>query len=375
MRICLDYRPALREGTGVGTYVLHLLAALARNYPDDEYTAFSSSWKDRLRAPADSPNVVVSDWPLPVRALDWGWHRWGWPPVERLVGKQDIAHSPSPMLLPARTARQVVTVHDCYFLHHPEDVFGPVRRDYVPLARKAALRADAVLVPSATTAAEVEELLAVPADKIHVTPLGVDPRFHRCERSEPEEGAELRARFDLHGRYLLFVGRREPRKDLGTLLAAVDELAARGVPVQLAIVGPEAPGWQKTWSDASPRARDRCRLLPHLPAGRLAHLYAGAAAAVIPSRWEGFGLTALEAMAAGTPVIAARVGALPEVLSDAPVWVPPGDAHSLAEGSRRILEDPAFAEEHRRRGMAHAGHFRWEKTAELTHSIYRRLLD
>ncbi len=120
LRILLDYRPALRERTGVGEYAHELAAALARQLqPPDRLTLFSSSWKDRLPAePVAGADTV--DLRVPVRILNAAWHRLGWPPVERFAGAIDVAHSLHPLLMPARSARQVVTVHDLDFLDHPE---------------------------------------------------------------------------------------------------------------------------------------------------------------------------------------------------------------------------------------------------------------
>ena len=369
MHIVLDFRPALRQSTGVGTYVHNLTAALSESFPEDSYTVFSASWRDRLNGALPPEGVAVADWKLPVRALDWAWHRWRWPSVEHFVGAVDIAHSPSPMLLPARQARTIVTVHDCYFMRHPEDVFGPVRRDYVPLARRAAAAADAVAVVSETTAAEVEDVLQVDPSKICVTPLGVRREFFAAVATD---SAPL-ARYGIDQPFLLFVGRREKRKDLATLLAAFDELSADLDGLQLVLVGPDAPGWDETWAGASERVRRHTRLVPHQGADELPALYAAAAALVMPSRWEGFGLTGLEAMAAGTPVVASEVGSLPEILGSAALFAPSADAAAMAQQCRRVLEDSALSASMSAIGREHAASFRWSHTARRTHELYHNL--
>jgi len=392
MHVCIDFRPALRHATGVGTYVRNLVRGLRRTHPDVVLTTFSASFRDRL---PEIDGVHRCDWRIPVRLLDWSWHRWDWPPVEWLAGRQDIAHSGSPLLMPASRARQVVTVHDCWFLRHPEDVFGPVRRDYVPLARASAARADAVVVPSRTTGDEVRELLGVPDERIRVTPLGVDPVFldgraaldptdGTADRDPGAGGEDTPPGADgaapvpgraagLESGYLLFVGRREPRKDLGTLLAAVARLQARLPGLRLLLVGPDAPGWTETWKSAPAGVRERTTLLPHQPVEALAELYRRAGALVMCSRWEGFGLPALEAAAVGTPVVATRAGSLPEVLGDAARWAEPGDPEGLAESCHEVLTDDVLAADLRARGRRRSRRFRWERTAELTHGLYEEL--
>lgn len=369
MRIVLDFRPALRQSTGVGTYAHNLTLALAQSFPEDSYTVFTASWRDRVNHSLFPDGVAVADWKIPVQALDWAWHRWQQPSIERFVGTVDIAHSPSPMLLPARRARTIVTVHDCYFMRHPEDVFGPIRRDYVPLARSAAKAADAVAVVSETTAAEAEDLLGISRDKIYVTPLGV-----RSEFFHPHAASHtLLARHGIDRPFLLFVGRREKRKDLGTLFKAFDELSAESDGLQLLLVGPDAPGWNKTWARVSARVRHLTRIAPYQSPETLPALYSAAAAVLMPSRWEGFGLTGLEAMAAGTPVIASEVGSLPEILGSAALFVPPGDSAAMAQQCRRVLHDTALATRLSNEGRERAASFRWSHTAKRTHELYHRL--
>ena len=131
MRILLDYRPALRERTGVGEYVHEIAAAIGRRLgPGAELALFSSSWKDRL-GEAVPPGRRV-DVRVPVRVLNALWHRAGAPAVERFAGPIDLVHAAHPLLIPSRAAR-VVTVHDLDFLDHPERTRGEIRRDYATL--------------------------------------------------------------------------------------------------------------------------------------------------------------------------------------------------------------------------------------------------
>jgi len=339
MHVCIDYRPALREGTGVGTYVRGLLAGL----------------------PLDVK--------VPVRALDWLWHRRQWPPIERWAGHVDIAHSPSPLPLPSRHARTVVTVHDCYFLRHPGDVSGVVRRDYVPLVRQAIRRADAVVAVSETTRAELQELLGLPAERVQVTYNGVEDTF----RPVPDATTLMRSQLGIERPFMLFAGRREPRKDMPTLLAGFAAVADQFPDLDLVLVGPDGPGWADIWSQTAPTVTSRIRLLAHQPTDRLAALYSAAEVLLLPSRWEGFGLTAVEAMACDTPVVAARAGALPEILGDAAEWFDIGDADGLATACSRLLQDSARRADFVRLGRARAAMYTWDRTATLTYDLYKRL--
>ena len=168
MHLLVDYRPALTRRTGVGEYAHELAAALARTgRPDDRLTLFTSSWRDRPDpALRQWPGVEVVDCRVPVRLLNWAWHRRQWPPIEWLAGPVDVAVSMHPLLLPARDALQVVTVYDLDFLRHPERTTAEIRRDYPALVRDHARRAALVVVISVDTARAVQSELLVPADRI-----------------------------------------------------------------------------------------------------------------------------------------------------------------------------------------------------------------
>ena len=122
---------------------------------------------------AELPDVRIVDRRVPVGALNLAWHRLRWPPIEALAGGEyDIAHSPHPLLLPSRSAAQVVTIHDLHFLSHPERTSAEIRRDYPALVRAHARRADRIIVVSRFVAGEVQRLLDMPADRISVCPNG-----------------------------------------------------------------------------------------------------------------------------------------------------------------------------------------------------------
>jgi len=157
VRVLIDYRPALRERSGVGEYTHELARALLALYPRSadgdslELTLFSSSWKDRLSPAPELAGAARIDRRVPVSVLNLAWHRLGWPPIEVVAGGRfDVAHSSHPLLMPSQDAAQIVTIHDLDFLAHPERTGAEIRRDYPHLVGKHARRADAVIVSSAT---------------------------------------------------------------------------------------------------------------------------------------------------------------------------------------------------------------------------------
>lgn len=366
MRVLIDYRPALRERSGVGEYTHQLVRALlaARTGPDRaplDVTIFSSSAKDRLAVDPDLAGAHRVDRQVPVRLLNLAWHRLGWPPVETLAGGTfDIAHSLHPLLMPARHAAQVVTIHDLNFLLHPERTRGEVRRDYPALARTHAHRAAQVVVVSEFTRREVQRLLDVPAEHISVCSPGA-PAWH--PRPAPARDG-----------YVLFFGTLEPRKNLGTLLDAYEILLGRRADVPELRIAGKATDQSAEWLARMSRAPLN-RVVRHLgyiaPEARR-DLYAGARLLVQPSFEEGFGLPVLEAMTVGVPVVAANAGALPEVGGDAVHLVPPTDTHGLADAVEHLLDDEEAVGTAVARGFARAATYSWRRTAETTIEAYAR---
>jgi glycosyltransferase involved in cell wall biosynthesis len=360
VRILLDYRPALRQRTGVGEYVHGLATALSAMLPPaDSLTLFSSSWKDRL--PADAvPGARIHDSRVPVRLLNLAWHRLEWPPVERLAGPIDIAHSMHPLMMPSASAR-IVTVHDLYFLDRPEDTKREIRRDYPGLVKAHVHRADAVIVNSDYTKGQVIERLGVPADRLTVCNPGA-PAWER--RPEPAVPGPI-----------VFIGTIEPRKNVPGLLRAFTQLV-EGKPdtPELVIAGRmTADGLRGAGVDVA-SVIDRVRIMGYVDDAARQDLYRQASMLVLPSFDEGFGITAVEAMTVGVPVIVASRGALPEVTGEAGVLVDPEDPESIAAAMRRVLEDAALRRQMADDGARRAAQFSWRASAERLYETYRAVL-
>jgi glycosyltransferase involved in cell wall biosynthesis len=218
-------------------------------------------------------------------------------------------------------------------------------------------RADRVLAVSEQTKRDLIERYRVAEGKVVVTPNGVDEAF------TPEGPAR-------DGRpYLLFVGALQPRKDP---LAAIEALSLTDADLGLVIVGPDkGTEAEARRAVASLGLNGRVEFAGHVEKSALAALYRGAEALVFPSRYEGFGLPVLEAMASGTPVVATSAGAIPEVAGDAAVLIAPGDPVALAGGIERALAD---RDRLARAGLERARLYSWTETARRTLAVYRELL-
>ena len=360
VRILIDYRPALRHRTGVGLWMARLVEALARQdsgtRPD--LTIFSSSWKDRLTT-AVPAGVRAVDRRIPVRCLNWLWHRHQWPPVEALTrGAFDVVHSPTPLLIPTRGAAQVVTIHDLDFLEHPERSVREARRDYGRLARAHARQADVVVVPSQYTADRVRSTFNLSSERVVVCPNGSPGWPRRPAAITPK--------------HLLFVGTVSARKNVVRLLEAYARVRrAHPDAPPLVLAGHVSP------DDAAVLARlelaplaGHVRHEGYVNDERLRTLYEQAVGLILPSLDEGFGIPALEAMEMGVPVLAARRGALPEVLGDAGLLVDPLDVDALAGGIGRVITDTALRRRLEQAGPIQARRFSWDSSAARLREAY-----
>ncbi len=365
LRVALDATPLLGQQTGIGRYTAELLRELAALSGDERLAgvlAMAFTWRGHDQLAGRVPSGVT---PVgrraPARLLQATWERTGLPTLPMLGVRADVIHGTNFVLPPTgRQAAGVVTIHDLSYLRFPETVSAASAR-YRELVPRSLRRAALVIADTRALADEIAAEYRLDADRIRAIPLGVDPAWF-------DEPAALPADLGLPDRYLLFVGTLEPRKDLGTLLAAFRELRRHdpGTP-PLVLAGPS--GWGPAL-DTAGLTRDDVRLLGYLDGAALRSVVAHAAALCFPSIYEGFGLPPLEALAAGTPVVASDLPALREVLGgagDAVRFFSPRDAPALAHAISQVLAtsyDPAA-------GVAHARRFTWRRTASLTAMAYR----
>jgi glycosyltransferase involved in cell wall biosynthesis len=276
---------------------------------------------------ANHPRVRVVRARVPARAATWVWSRATWPPAELFCGSVDVFWGPNFLLPPLVKAAGVMTVHDLAFVRMPEACSEHVR-SYAATVPKMLERSNRIMVPSRVVAEELSAWLPGEADRVRVVPWAVRRIFR-------EQGGELvlprRDALGIRNPYALFVGNLEVRKNVELLLQAFELVRAVHPSAQLVLVGGPGFGWEGI------RARresilqsDAVRVVGYLPDPEVAALVRGARVFVYPSRYEGFGIPPLEAMAAGTPVVASKAGALPESLGDHARWVHPDDLDGLA---------------------------------------------
>jgi glycosyltransferase involved in cell wall biosynthesis len=359
VRLALDATPLLGQRSGVGRYVTGLLHGLAEEAPElrPRLTLFSV----RGELPADLPPTARrAPGRFPARLLRPLWAHTPLPPVEILTGCVDVFHGTNFVLPPAARAGGVVTIHDLAFLRYPETVTGDVAH-YRTLVPRALRRAAAVVTVSEAVAEEVRAEYPGICPPVVVAPNGVEPAW---ARAEPASDEDLR-RLGLPERFLLFVGNLEPRKNLGVLLRAhsAARRADSAVP-RLVLVGPS--GWGDRWQGGAPNPDDVVQA-GYLGADDLRRVVARADGVCMPSRYEGFGLPVLEALAVGRPVLASDIPAHREVAQGHATLLPPDDVEAWA-GALSAVERAASTPAGRR---AHAAGFTWRKSAARHLEAYR----
>jgi glycosyltransferase involved in cell wall biosynthesis len=267
----------------------------------------------------------------------------------------------------------VVTIYDLSFYHYPE-AFRPWNRWYLSLfTALTARRARRVIAISESTKRDVVKILGVSPDRVDVAYCGVDDLFRPLPAAEVAQFQRQRA---LPDRFILFLGTLEPRKNVHKLIRAYGRwrLAEPDVP-KLVVAGGKGWYYDQIFAEVERLGLTGEVIFPGYVAQQELPLWYNAADLfVYPSRYEGFGLPVLEAMACGTPVVTTNVASLPEVAGDAALLVSPDDESQLLEAMRRALSDVSLRQEIVTKGLAHAADFTWARTALQTLDTYDRVL-
>ena len=356
--LAVDGSGLARPWAGVGVYTMEILRALAAERPGSRFTVYTTA-----EPPADEPALAF--------------HR---PPAARLIGRHVLwparlrrlrAHlyfGPAG-LLPLRGVGlpAVLTAHDMAIYRHPEWFPGGQTLSTRLVVPRSMQRADAIVAVSASTARDVSELFGVEDGRLEVVPEGVSGRF---QPMPAERLDDVRRRLGLPGRYILFVGTIEPRKNLPTLLDGWSRMRGRP-PVVVAGTW----GWRcEDVRERLERLAPEVRVLGPVSGDDLPGLYNLAACLAHPAWYEGFGLTPLEAMACGVPVVASGVSSLPEVVGDAGLLVDPADVEGWTDALERVCGDVEVAATLRRRGILRAAEFTWSRAAQRTWRVMDRVM-
>lgn len=359
------------RSAGIARYIFHLLRALPLSSPDLDLHAFAHETRaqnalaglsmHRTRLHTESPAMRIF------------WEQVLFPLYLSRIGF-NLCHSlafVSPLL---STTPSVVTVYDLSFVLYP-DYFRLLNRAYLAWGTRVSIRrAQRIIAISESTRRDLVRLFHAPPDKIEVVPPGVEAEFF--PNGDGNATVRFRREKNLPEHFILFVGTREPRKNIPALIRAYSKAKSRlRSPHSLVIVG--GPGWNdRAILEAveESHVKEDIILPGFAPSEELPYWYRAADAFVYPSQYEGFGMPLLEAMASGTPVIAGNLSSLPEAAGSAALLVDPGDEEALEEAIVRVIGDSALRDELITKGRERALQFTWSRTARATADVYRRAL-
>lgn len=369
-----NYRQA-----GLSRYIYELLLRVPAAIPQTRFLAFTGNRPPSADfASSLPPNLLLvpSRFPTALAPVRIAWEQ-AVLPLAAERARLDLLHCPvnvRPLVSPCPV---VITIHDLIFLSYPQH-FRPSKRFYLKvMTRWSARNAAHIIAVSEATRQDIIRLLGVRPSRVTTVYNGVGAHL---TPASPEEKSLFSAQKGLSGRIVLYVGTLEPRKNLVMLLEAFHRLisAPNFEDATLLIAGSKGWYYEQIFAAAGRLgllAAKRVRFLGRVPDDELRLWYNIAAVCAYPSRYEGFGLPVLEAMACGTPALASNTSALPEVAGDAGILLDPDDTAGWADALRRTLSDRQLAERMRRKGLAQAAKFSWERTAKETAAVYRDVLE
>lgn len=349
----------------------HYISQLLNNFPQEngqfEITIFANNHDDLTNWPANK--IVPSRWPTDNPLIRVAWEQLAWPSVSSDLNV-DLLHSMafvSPVNSPSPT---IVTVYDLSFLYFPEQ-YPLLRRMYLTnFTRRSCLKAKRIVTISEAGRQDIHHQFGIELDKIDVIPPGVGSSFVLFPESRVNSFREER---ELPEKLILHVGTLQPRKNLPILIEAMALM--KRPDVLLTLLG--GKGWY--YDEIFARVQklgleNQVQFVGYAPGSELPSWYNAASLLVLPSLYEGFGMPALEAMACGTPVIAANNSSLPEVVGEAGRLFDPEDPVALAEHIVTVLDDPEIAATMRQKGLKQAKTYTWTASGQKLKSTYMRVL-
>lgn len=374
MRIGVDLR-CLASGrrSGVEEYAVGLLSALFRVDRENEYVLFFNEWR---RTPVDFswaetyPNVSVRRFRIPNKLLNLSLWYFGHPRLDRMIGGADAFFFPNVNFMAVSPdVRVFATAHDLSFEAYPETFSWKQRVWHFILApRRFFRRADRIFAVSESTRDDLRVRYGIPEKKVSVVLSGIDSSFREYDRNDPKMLA-VKEKYGLPFTFVLSLGAFEPRKNLVSVVHAFEALRRARHPklekVVLVLAG--VSGWKE---------KEIMRAVEHSPfRGNIIlpgfidpedkpAFYNLASAFVYPSLYEGFGFPVLETMACGAPVVTSNSSSLPEVAGEAGILTDPHRPDELFRALEAVLLDRKLAERLRKRGIARAKTFSWERAAE-----------
>lgn len=368
MRIGIDAR--MIDNTGIGRYLRNLLIQLARIDTRSEYVVFVNRNNSRV---VTQNNVMFV--PLHIAVPLYSLREQYWLPWEIRRWQPDLMHYPNFDLPLLRWSPYVVTIHDLIYYLYPDQCPSRAAHYYAGfMIKHAVAHARIVMTDSEYSKQDLIKHFAVPARKIRVVFPAADAQC--CPRSVEEAHAIVRAQYGITQPYILYVGKQHPYKNIATMLRAYAVYGDIYDNFQMVIAGKKDERQKELYQLAETlNLGNRIIFTDFVKEETLFDLYRGARLFVFPSRYEGFGLPPLEAMACGVPVVCSNAASLPEVVGDAAIQVDPNNVRGFADAMQSVLTDQTQWEMLRQNGLRQARQFSWETAARQLLQVYEDALD
>jgi len=376
MKIAIDALPLMMPKTGIGFYTHHLLSEFIQIAPENDYYLCDILWGqtfynlikiENLPRMADTlqhissfpfPFSIMSRIVLPLYAKT--------AKGVRKIEEIDLFFGPNFRAIFRKDLKTVITIHDMAHEYYPENVNEKLLRYLKQELPRTARLATLIIADSQNTKMDILKFLNVPENKVKVIYIGIEKAFRPIDNPTILEAT--RKKYQLPGKFILYVGAIQPRKNIAGLITAY-HLLCQDPNFKYHLVVAGGVGWKKENINHLVRElglKDRIRFPGYISPSDLPILYSLAEVFVFPSFYEGFGLPVLEAMACGTPVVTSNLSSLPEVGSDAVIYINPRSVDELANGIRRILSDKELRSRCITKGLERAKVFSWGKCAMET---------
>lgn len=361
MKVAIDISQSI-YGTGVSVYTINLVSNLVNQFPNDQFLLFGGSLrrKDELKKIANRLKTQNRIYSFPPRLMDFVWNSLHVLPVEKLIGKVDLIHTADWTEPPSKIPK-VTTVHDLIPFKFPHKVRQMIRNAHKKRLNWVAKESQAIIVPSQATKNDLVNILKIPQDKVSVIYEAAEALF---SPQPPAIVNAVKRKYQLATDYIFSLSTLEPRKNQSRLIKAFRLVKKKYPDLKLVI------GGRTGWGEAVEPEADVI-LLGFVPNADLPALYSACLVYALPSLYEGFSLSHLQAMACGAPVVASNLSGMPEVVGKAGILVNPERIGSIAAGIIKAIKKRTELIE---KSLVRSKQFSWQKTAQETHRLYQKVL-
>lgn len=378
MRIGIDARLILYQRRGGAQYIFNLLRSLLKIDQDNEYIllySFFRGAKKELINELIQPNVKNRVYRIPNRILSLLWNKFHFPSIDLMMGKMDLFHIPYCHQIPPISTKLVVTIHDLIPLRFPQHYSKKELSTYKKMLEMISKKASLIITDSDNSKNDILEMTDIKEESLKVIPIAAGEEFRPIR--DRKRLLQVIAKYGIKKEYILFVGGASANKNLSRLVEAF-KIFKKNTPYkqQLILVGKRSWGYDKVIQHVKKLGlEEEVIFTDYIPNEDLVHIYNGADLFIFPSLYEGFGLSPLEAMACGTPVVASNTSSIPEVVQDSGILIDPYNTGEMAQAMARVLDNASLHQELSKKGLEKAKLFSWERCAKETLKVYQEAVE